>query len=208
MPKIDSIESVYFALGFLVPGLIVLFVRAQFVTGQRASSSLVALDYLTISVAYYALTLPIVDAVTTIQEPGYGKAFAWFSLVFIGPAILGLLLGINVQKNYIYRLLRKIGLNPVHVVPSAWDWKFGNMQDQWVLVALKDGTKFGGFCGNASFISSQPTERDIFIQWIYDINDSNEWIPRGETGALIPAGEILSIEFWPYVPEENENEQQ
>ncbi len=34
----------------------------------------------------------------------------------------------------------------------------GRMQASWVLVTLKDGTRFAGFCGSASFISPDPQE--------------------------------------------------
>ena len=83
------------------------------------------------------------------------------------------------------------------------------MTYQWVLVTLKDGTRFAGFCGSESFMSSDPTERDIYIQRIYDIDDENKWSPRGDNGVLIAAGEVQTIEFWPYYSQdsqENANE--
>ena len=206
MPDLKSLENVYPILGFIVPGLIVLFVRSQFVTGRIPSHSATLLNYLTVSVIYYALALPFVDIVMSIHEPGYPKALAWFTLVFAGPALLGLLLGVNVQKNLFRRFLQWCRLNPVHVMPTAWDWKFSGMTYQWVLVTLKDGTRFAGFCGPESFMSSDPTERDIYIQWIYDIDDENKWSPRGENGVLIAAGEVQTIEFWPYNSQENAND--
>ena len=207
MPDLKSLDNLYLILGFLVPGLIVLFVRSQFVTGRSPSHSAALLPYLTVSVIYYALALPFVRFVLSIHEPGYGKTLAWFTLIFVGPAVLGLLLGVNIQKNLFRRFLQWCGLNPVHVMPTAWDWKFGGMTNQWILVTLKDGTRFAGFCGPDSFMSSDPAERDIYIQWIYDIDDSNNWSPRGENGVLITAGEVQTIEFWPYTSRENSNDQ-
>ena len=199
-------DDLYFILGFLVPGLIVLYVRSQFVTGRRPSHSAELLSYLTISVIYYALALPLVDFVLSIQAPDYCKVLAWFTLIFVGPAALGLFLGINAQKGMFRRVLQFCRLNPVHVMPTAWDWKFGGMPHQWVLVTLKDGTRFAGFCGSNSFMSSDPAERDIYIQWIYDIDKNNKWSSRGENGVLISAGEVQTVEFWPYTPKENANE--
>ena len=206
VPDLKSLDNLYLILGFLVPGLIVLFVRSQFITGRRPPHAAALLSYLTVSIIYYALALPLVDFVLSIQEPGYLKALAWFGLVFVGPAIFGLLLGINIQQGLLRRFLRWCRLNPIHVMPTAWDWKFGGMKDEWVLVTLKDGTRFAGFCGQHSFISSDPTERDIYIQWIYDIGDNNKWSPRGDTGVLIAAGEIRTVEFWPYKKQETTNE--
>ena len=36
MPDLTSLENLYLIVGFLAPGLIVLFVRSQFVTGRIA----------------------------------------------------------------------------------------------------------------------------------------------------------------------------
>ena len=197
LPGLNSIDSVYLILAFLVPGLIACFVRAQFITGRTPSHAESALTYLTLSVIYYALAFPILEFALSVQEPGYRKAAAWFALVFVGPAIFGLTLGINAQREYTRRFLKWIGLNPVHVMPTAWDWKFAGMKEQWILVVLKDGTKFAGFCGIGSFMSSDPKERDLYIERVYELDGQDVWHPR-ENGVLIMPGEIRSIEFWPY----------
>ncbi|MCY4531320.1 MAG: DUF6338 family protein [Gammaproteobacteria bacterium] len=75
-------------------------------------------------------------------------------------------------------------------------------------VDTQDGTRFAGYCGSESFMSSDPTGRDIYIERIYDLIDDNVWSPRGENGVLITAGEVQTIEFWPNTPLENANEQE
>ena len=208
MPDLTSLDKIYLILAFVAPGLIALFVRAQFVTGRSPPYAAALLSYLTVSVIYYAVALPFTDSVLSLADPSPPNALAWFGLVFVGPAIFGLLLGINIQQGLLRQFLRWCRLNPVHVMPTAWDWKFGSMKEQWVLVTLKDGTRFAGFCGTDSFMSSDPAERDLYIQWIYDIDDgTNEWSSRPANGVLISAGEIRTIEFWPYHPKENTNEQ-
>ena len=69
------------------------------------------------------------------------------------------------------------------------------MARQWVIITLKDGTCFGGYCDKNSFISSDPSERDIYIHYIYEIDDDGEWCLRPGTGMLISAGEVSRIEF-------------
>lgn len=207
MPYLNLFDNLYLILGFIVPGFIVLFIRSQFVTGRSLSHSAALLTYLTVSVVYYALLLPVVDLAPSIQQSSYGKVLAWFALILVGPAILGLLLGVNIQTDAFRRFLRWSGLNPVHVIPTAWDWKFGGMSEQWVLVTLKDGTRFAGFCGSDSFMSSDPGERDIYIERIYDIEEDNRWVSCGEKGLLVAAGEVQTIEFWPHNPEEKANGQ-
>ena len=85
MPDLMFLENIYLALLFFVPGLVVLFVRSQFVTGAKFPQSAALLPYLAISVIYYALAFPLFDFVVAIDEPTYAKILAWFSLVLRDP---------------------------------------------------------------------------------------------------------------------------
>ncbi len=207
MELLKNFDQLLAAMGLLVPGLVILFVRSQFVTDRRSSQSAALLSYLTVSLVYYAIALPFFDLGQVLYEHDVADALLWFAFILGGPVLLGLFLGINVQKNLLLRFLKWCGLNPVHAIPTAWDWKFGNMDEEWVLVTLKDDTRFVGFCGQGSFISSDPTERDIYIEQIYDIDSENNWSWPGRKGILIAPGEVRTIEFWPYTPQEDANEQ-
>ena len=198
MPDLKSLDNIYLLLGFLAPGLIILFIRSQFTTGRIPSQAEASLAYLAISVIYYAIALPLIEAIQSAHLMGYAKAAAWFGLVFVGPAIAGVILGIDVQRGYFFRFLQRLGLHPVHAIPTAWDWKFGQRTGQWVLVTLKNGTQFAGLCDGDSFISSDSKERDIYIGKIYDIGDDNVWTPSENRSLFIASGEISTIEFWPY----------
>ena len=211
MATLQFFDYLYLALTFLVPGLIVLFVRSQFVTRRNMARPADFLPYLTVSIFYYACVYVVVypfahfDAfIAWMHEPG-SKVLAWFVLIFLGPALLGGVLGINVQKDWFRGFLQRFGLNTIHALPAAWDWKFSKAGYSYVLVTLKDGTRFAGLLGSDSFISSDPAERDIYIQWTYDIDrdNNNKWIPRDGNGVLIAAGEIRTVEFWNYVEEDS-----
>ena len=204
MPDWTTLDNLHLIIGFLAPGLIVLFVRSQFVTG-RIASNLGVVPYVIVSVVYYALAYPFVDVVLSIHERGFWKVLGWFSLIFVGPAALGLLLGVNIEKDLFRRILQRCGLNLVHAIPTAWEWKFRAMPPQWVLVTLKDGTRFAGYCGTKSFMSSDPTERDMYIEQIYDLDCDDKWVNVGGKEVLIATGEIQTIEFWPCTEQENPN---
>ena len=186
-------DKINLILACLVPGMIVLFVRSQFVRGQNIQPSTAILNYFCVSVIYFAVTFPVFKIWLTQTSQALSFLF-WVLLIFIGPAILGILLGVNIQKDFLRRLLEKCKLNVVHSVPSAWDWMFGSLNEQWILVKLNDGTQFGGFYGSHSFASSNSQERDLYIQWIYDITDRNNWKPIEGKGVYIAASEIQSIE--------------
>ncbi len=150
----------YIWLVFFVPGAIILFVRSQLTTGRLPPPSERLLSYLIVSAIYLALTLPFVD-----YQPELGlsnlSSLSWIIWLFVIPAVVGIILAVLWGR--IHDFLVKIGLRLVHPVPNAWEWKFSNVDNQWVLVTLIDGSEVAGYLGSKSFISSDPSERDIYI---------------------------------------------
>lgn len=132
--------------------------------------------------------------------------------MIVGPAILGVALGIGAQLGPARWLTRKFGLNPIHPSPTAWDWRFGNIPEQWVIITLKDGTKFAGFCSVKSFFSSNPEERDLYIEKIYSWGDEDEWIDVGNKSLYVAHdvahGEISTLEFLPIDHKESKDDKQ
>jgi hypothetical protein len=58
MPDLKNLENIYLVVAFIVPGLIITYTRAQFITGRTRSPSDSVLVYLALSVIYYGLALP------------------------------------------------------------------------------------------------------------------------------------------------------
>ena len=121
----------------------------------------------------------------------------WTVVVFLGPVGLGLGLGFCSKKDIVRKVLVPLGFNPIHSVPTAWDFKFSDSPPVWVLVTLKDGHTVGGLWGSRSFASSESDERDIYIQEVYKILKTKTWkkVERND-GILICGDEIKHIEFW------------
>lgn len=196
--KIISLNDIYIILGLCVPGIIIMFVRSQFIPCKNQISTANILPYFIISIVYYAAIAPIMSWVLSFKEVSYGMLVAWFAIIFVCPASVGLLVGVSFERGWLRGAMRACGINTLHVMPTAWDWKFGKKELVWVLVTLKDGSCIRGFCGPDSFMSTDPTERDIYIQWLYKLDNDDEWISCGETGILIVSGEIKTIRFWSY----------
>jgi len=192
-----SIDTIYLAVGFLVPGLIISYVRAQFFTGRTSKQTDSLLSFLTLSVIYYGFTAPVLPWLLSIHDESYLKLAVWYCLVIVGPAAFGILISIPSRTGIIRKLFGKLGLSPVHSMPTAWDWRFSDKNQSWLIVTLKDGTVFAGYFGGSSFASSDPSERDIYIEKVYNIDSSNSWTETGEKGVLISKDVIQSVEFLP-----------
>jgi hypothetical protein len=199
MPDVHSPENIYLVFAFIVPGLVTVFIRSKFVTGRSGSQSDSILSYLALSSVYYAFVLPF-GAAGVLLARSYSVQWevSWVAIVLVGPAVFGVLLGLDARSGFLRYLLSHVGLNPVHVIPTAWDWKFGRMPPQFVLVTLTDGTRFAGFVSQPhSFMSSDPAERDIHIGRTYRLDESDQWVHTPGREVLIAAGSIQSVEFFP-----------
>lgn len=197
MIDLKSPENIQAALTLVVPGLIILFMRGQFLTGRAGRHADAMLSYFTVSAIYLTVTLPVFSWAALRDDVAAG--LAWAVLLFAGPALFGVALGVNARKNYGRRLLRWIGLNPVYPVPAAWDWKFGDTAGSYVIVTLTDGRTICGYCGEASFASSDPAERDVYVEKVYELADDSTWLDPGPRSMLIKAAEIRFVEFIPPV---------
>lgn len=106
-------------------------------------------------------------------------------------------MGLNIRKGWTKKLLMKARINTIHPVNAAWDWRFGDCPSCYVLAVLKDGTKWAGYLGSQSFMSSDPSKRDIFIEKVYEIDrETDVWTAR-RSSVWIAHGEIQALEFWP-----------
>lgn len=198
MPDLKGIENVQLVIAFIVPGLIINYVRTRFTNGRMEKLSDGVLGYLSLTVVYYGLALPLLGYVINLPA-GLARNFCWWALILIGPALFGMLLGIGVQHGWLRWLAHRLGLRPIHSVPVAWDWRFGACRGScFVLVTLANGDTVAGIFGPGSFASSDPAERDIYLEELWDVpDDGGAWTRRdNRQGILLPAKEIRHVQFW------------
>lgn len=199
MPDFNGIENFQLILLFVVPGLIALFVRSRFIAGRAPSTTENLLIFIVLSLFYYSFTIFFVKPVIALQEPGMLQAFAWISLILIGPAIFGFVLGVAAQREWFTRFANWFGLAVVHIIPTAWDWRFSSIprDGMFVMVTLASGERVAGLFKDRSFASSDTGERDVYIEEEYTVSAEGVWEARPErVGVLISAKEIRYIEFW------------
>jgi len=187
-------ESLPFFLQFVAPGFIILYFRSLFLTGRMPPLGESVAASAILSVLYQAAVLPLQGAV---NQDVSGHVHIWALLVFICPALLGSGLGFLAQKGWIRRILRKLKLNPVHTIGTAWDWQGGRINAGFVIIQMTDGEIIRGYVAENSFFSSDPKERDIFVELLYGKGeDGSDWIKQGSS-IWIAGPHIKSIEFIP-----------
>ncbi len=198
---ITGFDMLFYTAGFIVPGFVWCSMVAMLIPQKSDQPQISFLRFLTLSCINYAiwswLIYLLIKSSFFVGHP-VRSALAWGLVILISPVALGLVMGHFSQKARILQLLRRLGFSPLHPVPTAWDYKFGNTQEAvWVLVTLRDGNQVAGLFGSKSFASSDSAERDIYIQSVYQICENRPWERASQNnGILIPGREIKHVEFW------------
>ena len=183
------------AAGLVTPGYVILFMVSRFTTGRPSFASSLA-----VSSAYYVIVWAFLDLGSAVHVAERIRDFDvdWqIAMIVLGaPAAIGVLAGLAVQKEWIYKLLRFIKLEPVHGIPSAWDWKFMRANRQWITVHLKDGTVILAEYDKDCFVSTDPNERDLYLSNVHEWGDDGRPVKDERVeGLLLKADSINRIEF-------------
>lgn len=190
---VSDLAELAHGLALLIPGLLILHIRTQFLAGRRGTHTEEILSYVVVTIIYYAAFLPAF-AWALVGASSVQAWFGWVSLIILLPLAVGVGLGVGHQKDWFGRLFRRFGIEVLNPMPSAWDWKFSQRQAQWLIVTLKNGTVFRGWFGRESFASSDVSERDIFIQCLYVAEGDEAWESANKS-LLVSYSEISTVEF-------------
>lgn len=199
--SLGGFDVLFYTLAFLVPGFVLDSTLSVFTPRKVESAQLSFLRFLALSCVNYAFwswLIYLMFRVEFFTAHPVRTATAWGVIILVSPVALGVFLGYFSQQEGIRKILQRIGLNPIHVIPTGWDYKFSKSNKAvWVFVTLKDGSSVAGLFGSKSFASSESGERDLYIQEVFRISDDGSWqcIPRS-SGILIRGDQIKHIEFW------------
>ncbi len=198
MPDMKGLANVYFVAAFLIPGVIICYARSRFLAGRLAKPADAILAYMALTIVYYGLVLPFIDQILDLPE-GLLKTLCWWLLIAVGPAALGMLLGADAEYGWSRKVAHRLKLHPMHPMSTSWDWRLSQCKDDvFVTVTLADGSSVKGKFGGKSFASTEPGERDIYLEELWKTPEGGgDWI-RAEPvhGMLIPAKEIRYVTFW------------
>ena len=196
MGDLLTIDNLQLFLTFAVPGIVTVYFRSQFLTGRMPPLTEGLASYVVISLVYQAFVLGLLIEPSKVSLFDDLGRWQWSLLVFVVPAIIGIVSGLNVRHGWSAKLLSRVRANTVHPIECAWDWRFSNCKECWALVKLKDGTRWVGVLGENSFLSSDPHERDLFMEKVYLIGEGDAW-SANTSSVWIGHSEIHSIEMWP-----------
>jgi hypothetical protein len=206
---LDAFNTIFYTVGFVVPGFILRSTLAALVPEREIRKDLAFLRFLTLSSINYAICswlIYLIFRLPFFTTHPIRTAIAWAVIIFISPVFLGVLLARLKDKDIIRRALQRIGFNPIHGIPTAWDYKFNKTaKPVWVVITFKNGDQVGGLFGTKSFASSDPQERDLYIEQVYKITTEGPWQHKPRTdGMLISKDEVRWIEYW-QLEKENPN---
>jgi len=201
--------AVLLAILFLIPGFLMRkAVDATLPFAKQRSQNV--LELLTLSCINYAFASPFIvllllcwptrldlaNPVMTTRNVIYG-AF-WILVIFVTPFILGLCVRPVTEWAHRSSFWRKLGLRIIHPCPTGWDYAFARQQQYWLRVMLSDGRLLEGVFRESSLASSEPGERDLFLEDVYEFDEETEQFERIEKncGMLIRGDQIASITFF------------
>jgi hypothetical protein len=196
MPALSTLDAVYIAALFIVPGYVLLSTRQLFLGMTKKLGPDDMLAYLTISGLNFALFGWLIYLPYAYNANGAVRSICWMICLVVVPFIFGVILAKCGDHQVFRRACNRFGFKPLHPIPGSWDYKFSQSPGEWLLVTLKCGTRFAGWWSGNSFASSDPKERDLFIEAVYEVAENGPWKPTGKS-VLIVAGEIRTIEFIP-----------
>lgn len=194
MSELKTLEQVSLVLAFLIPGMVVMWVRARFLTGRMPPDKETLLAYLALSLLYHGIAWPFLATWVTANGP-----WAWTAYSFVGPAFLGFFLGLLSVATWPRAFLRRWNINLVHPMPSAWDYVFGTRPTEGMIeVRLKDGTMITGWLRPGdSFASSVGKDNDLLIGTVLIPDESGTLTPAQPHRAIyVTSGDIKSITFF------------
>jgi hypothetical protein len=90
--EVKSLEQLSLILGYIVPGLIIMYVRAQFLTGRIGPHKDALLSYFTLSVIYLAFVSAAVALITGKDAPLHEQTRYWLPVLLVGAIAFGIII--------------------------------------------------------------------------------------------------------------------
>lgn len=195
--EISDQTTIFFALGFVLPGHVWATTQRFFVPGvEQPEGYRFLFNGLHLSILNYAICLPIVYLLLYspifVGHP-FRSTIAWGFVISVLPMFWGAIHGLSIQRGWGKKLRDLFLIRSVHPTQLAWDYRFGLLTPNFIIVTLQDGSTVAGLFGTQSFASSHPENRDLFLEKTYQIDDGGVWVPVEDSAGLWLRGEDIKI---------------
>lgn len=196
----NNLFNIYIAIIFIIPGFIVMCITERVIPKEKKKYNLKILDIFVYSFINLLICgILFCNIILNFDWWTKNYIYLWLSTILITiitPICISIII-ICMKKHEILRKICKyFEINLIETEPSAWDYKFSNMESEWVIVTLTDDSVVAGFMGSLSCASSSRDERDLYINEVYTIDKDNNWeIAKNTDGILIKEKSIKHIEF-------------
>jgi hypothetical protein len=195
---VESVDVVFYTATFILPGFIIKNVVDVLNPPKKTNDGaffLACLAYSLINCAIWSWAYILIRPLA-----GEKNVLFWLvalSITIFGAILLSLIVALLKQWRIVYIVADKLNIKMIDPTPTAWDYWFSKQESSLVLITLIDGNVIRGWFSSNSFASSDPEERDIFVEKVYTkFSDSEQWVEQPENnGIYISKDVIKQIEF-------------
>lgn len=192
---INSMDVVVYTAYFVLPGYIIYGIVNSFVPRKIKSDAEKLIRFILYSLIELALWFWWLSRVSNADKSTY-----WIKLlgvILFTSIVTGTVMGIILKWNPIGWLLRKLKVQIINPIPTAWDYKFSNLkQGRRITVALNDGKYIRGIYYNKSMASSDDGYKDLYLEEVWQLGDNDNWVRVvGSDGIWISPNVIKWISF-------------
>lgn len=192
---VDSFDIVFYTAIFVLPGFVINSIIGFINPPKKHNDGIFLLKCIGYSLVSCAAWCWLYLIVIRSNIHPVGRWLLLFIISLIGSSFIGFAIAIIKQHQIIDRMLWKIKIRTIHTTPTAWDYLFSKQESGFVIVTLIDDQKLYGWYSSQSFTSSDPDERDIFIEKGYRIDGEKWTLDEQSQGFYIAKDQIKVIEF-------------
>lgn len=191
---IDSIDVVVYTAYFVLPGYIIYGIVNSFVPRKISNDGEKLLRFIFYSLLELALWFWLLKCIDKASDTYWIKLLG---AVLLTSFITGVVMGVFLKWNPVGQILRKLKIQIINPIPTAWDYKFSELkQGRRITVALLDDTFIRGKYYRDSMASSESDYKDIYLEEAWQLDDDNNWVRiEGTDGVWVSPNVIKWISF-------------
>lgn len=195
---ISTYETVIYTAMFLVPGFIIDEVISTLMPMKTYTDAVKILEY----IGYSIFNLTIWIWLFFLIKKNIDNSTFWYLVILVicllsTSFLSGLIIGLLRKFELLRKMFANFSINIIHPVPTAWDYKFSTIgKEKWLIITLLNDKHLYGKFAYSSLASSDPVERDIYLEEVYTLNEDENWVKVDRTdGVWISTSNIKLIEF-------------